>query len=274
MPTRPSTDANVQALAGLHLYHAQLSNSSMRVRLLLEEKRLTWTSHLLDATRQDNLTDSYLRINPTSLIPALVHDGVVVTESSDILYYLEEHFPDPRFAPAAERECAQMRAWVDLAASSHPTTLKPWQYHVTGTRTKRPQDMERYRKLQSDPDLVAFHQRSIDGFTDAEIADAVQRNHAILARMEAALRDAPWLVGGHYGLADIAWFPNVLLLDLLGFPTDAYPAVRRWLAAVRARPTARSAIGKSPLRLPGWLLRPIIRLRKALRPAPIGCSPR
>ncbi len=143
MPTRTSTHAEVQSLQGLHLYHAQLSNSSMRVRLLLEEKGLAWTSHLLDATRQDNLTDSYLRINPTSLIPALVHDGVVVTESSDVLYYLEEHFPEPRLAPTDEGDRAEMRAWVDLAASSHPTTLKPWQYHVTGTRTKRPEDMER-----------------------------------------------------------------------------------------------------------------------------------
>jgi glutathione S-transferase len=265
MPTLTSTDAEVQALDGLHLYHAQVSNSSMRVRLLLEEKGLAWTSHLLDATRQDNLTDAYLRINPTSLIPALVDTGVVVTESSDILYYLEERFPHPPLAPAEERERAEMREWVDLAASSHPTTLKPWQYHVTGTRTKRPEDMERYRQLQPDRALVAFHQRSLDGFSHAEIADAVQRNHAILARMEGVLKESAWLVGGHYGLADIAWFPNVLLLDLLGFPTGGYPAVLRWLAAVRSRPTARSAIGRSPLRLPGWLLRPIVRLRKTFR---------
>jgi glutathione S-transferase len=265
MPTRRSTDAEIQALDGLHLYHAKLSNSSMRVRLLLEEKGLDWTSHMLDATKQDNLTDSYLRINPTSLIPALVHDGLVVTESSDILYYLEEQFPNPRLAPADESERVEMRRWVDLAASSHPTTLKPWQYYVTGTRTKRPENMERYRKIQSDPDLVAFHQRSIDGFSDEDIADAVRRNHEILARMEAALEEGPWLVGDNYGLADIAWFPNVLLLDLLGFPTGEYDAVRRWLATVRFRPSARNAIGTSPLRLPGWLLRPIIRIRKALK---------
>ena len=58
---------------------------------------------------------------------------------------------------------------------------------------------------------------------------------------------------------------NVLLLDLLGFPTGDYPAVRRWLTAIHSRPTARGAIGSSALRLPGWLLRPIIRIRKALR---------
>lgn len=265
MPTRASTDAEVCAMRGLHLYHAQVSNSSMRVRLLLAEKAIAWTSHLLDATRQDNLTDSYLRINPTSLIPALVDDGVVVTESNDILYHLEARFPQPRFTPVEARADAEMRGWVDLAASSHPTTLKPWQYHVTGVRTKRPEDMERYRKLQSDPEMVAFHQRSLEGFSAEEIADAVRRNHEVLTRMEAVLRASPWLVGGEYGLADMAWFPNVLLLDLLGFPTGDYPSVRRWLAVVRSRPAARDAIGRSPLRLPGGLLRVIVRLRRALR---------
>lgn len=265
MPTRKSTDAEVAALTGLHLYHAKLSNSSMRVRLMLEEKGLAWTGHLLDATRQDNLSERYLRINPTSLIPSLVHDGVVVTESSDILYYLEEHFPKPSLRPAADAEWAQVREWVDLAASSHATTLKPWQYHVTGVRTKRPEDMARYRQIQADPDLVAFHQRSLDGFSKEEVSAAVQRNHAILTRMEAALSDAPWLVGGQYGLADIAWFPNVLLLDLLGFPTRGYGGVRRWLATIRGRAAARRAIGVSPLRLPGGLLRLLIRARKAAR---------
>lgn len=265
MPRRQSDHPEVQALTGLHLYHARVSNSSMRIRLLLAEKRLAWTSHLLDATKQDNLAESYLRINPTSLIPSLVHDGLVVTESSDILYHLEERFPEPRFTPSAPEEEEAMRAWVDLAASSHPTTLKPWQYHVTGVRTKRPEDMARYREIQRDPELVAFHQRSIDGFSQAEIADAVKRNHAILAKMEDALAAGPWLVGSAYSLADVAWFPNVLLLDLLGFPLGAYPAVRRWLATIRARPTARSAIGRSPLQLPGFLLRPLLRARRALR---------
>ena len=37
LPTRTNTDPSVHALTGLHRYHATLSNSSMRVRLLLEE---------------------------------------------------------------------------------------------------------------------------------------------------------------------------------------------------------------------------------------------
>ena len=225
MPTRTPTDPDIQALTGLHLYHAKLSNSSMRVRLLLEEKGLAWTSHLLDASRQDNLSESYLRINPTSLIPSLARPG----------------------------------------GEQPATTLKPWMYAVTGTRTKRPEDMERYRQLQSDSDLVAFHQRSLDGFSDEEVADAVQRNHAILERMEATLQDAPWLVGSRYSLADIAWFPNVLVLHLLGFPMERYPAVRRWLDAIQRRPACGARVRQGVFRLPGWAVRLAVSLRKNLR---------
>ena len=52
MPTRRSTDAEVLALDGLHLYHAKLSNSSMRVRLLLEEKGLEFSEAELQENRE------------------------------------------------------------------------------------------------------------------------------------------------------------------------------------------------------------------------------
>jgi len=265
MPTHTSTDPDILALTGLHLFHATLSNSSMRVRLLLEEKGLEWTSHVLDASRQDNLSEAYLRINPTSLIPSLVHDGRVVTETNDILYHIDALSPDPRLAPDAGPDQDAMRAWVDRAASSHPTTLKPWMYAVTGAKTKRPEDMARYRQIQSDAALVAFHQRSLDGFSEEEVADAVRRNHAILQEMEDALQKTPWLVGDRYTLADVAWFPNVLILHLLGFPTAPYPAVRQWLEAIQRRPACGPRVRQGVFRLPRWAVRLAVGLRKTLR---------
>ncbi|HCQ65320.1 MAG TPA: glutathione S-transferase family protein, partial [Rhodobacteraceae bacterium] len=41
----------------LHIYHAGISNGSMRVRLLAEEKGLDWISHATDLSRQENLED-------------------------------------------------------------------------------------------------------------------------------------------------------------------------------------------------------------------------
>ena len=48
------TPANksVTELKGLHLFHADISNCSMRVRMTLAEKSLPWTSHHLDLRKK------------------------------------------------------------------------------------------------------------------------------------------------------------------------------------------------------------------------------
>ncbi|MGB5446484.1 MAG: glutathione S-transferase N-terminal domain-containing protein, partial [Psychromonas sp.] len=37
------TNKTVESFKGLHLYHTEFSNCSMRVRIALEEKGLDWT---------------------------------------------------------------------------------------------------------------------------------------------------------------------------------------------------------------------------------------
>ena len=57
MPVCQPADPAITSLKGLHIYHAGISNGSMRVRLLPEEKGLDWTSHAIDLSRQENLED-------------------------------------------------------------------------------------------------------------------------------------------------------------------------------------------------------------------------
>jgi hypothetical protein len=89
------TNNSVTELTGLHLYHADMSNCSMRVRMVLKEKNLPWTSHHLDLRKKEAVTPEYFGIHPQGLVPTLVHDGVVHIESNDIIEYLDATFPDP-----------------------------------------------------------------------------------------------------------------------------------------------------------------------------------
>ena len=73
------TNRSVLAFDGLHLYHANRSNCSGRVRLLLEEKQLPWKSHHIDLAKKENVSEEYFGINPKGVVPTLVHDGTVVT---------------------------------------------------------------------------------------------------------------------------------------------------------------------------------------------------
>jgi glutathione S-transferase len=93
MPIINSSSSDTRNLKGLHLYHFSMSNCSQKARFCLEEKRLHWTSHPVDLVNNQHLTPEFVAINPKGLVPVLVHDGVVVTESSDIVDTSTSTFP-------------------------------------------------------------------------------------------------------------------------------------------------------------------------------------
>ncbi len=71
----------------------------MRFRITAEEKNLDWNSRIINLEKQENLEDWYLKINRKGLVPAIIDDGVIVTESDDIMLYLEEKYTKPRLLP-------------------------------------------------------------------------------------------------------------------------------------------------------------------------------
>jgi glutathione S-transferase len=82
----------------LELYHNINSVCAQKVRIALKEKGQEAKEHLL--TLQGDQNDpAYLKLNPNGVVPTLVHDGNVIVESSLILYYIDEAFPDPPLMP-------------------------------------------------------------------------------------------------------------------------------------------------------------------------------
>ena len=64
----------------VELYHFWSSVCSVRCRMALEEKGVSWTSRYIDLFRFDQLQPEYLAINPDGLVPTLVHNGVAIHE--------------------------------------------------------------------------------------------------------------------------------------------------------------------------------------------------
>jgi glutathione S-transferase len=114
MPIINSSSSDARNFKGLHLYHLSMSNCSQKARFCLEEKRLEWTSHPVDLVNNQHLTPEFVAINPKGLVPVLVHDGVVVTESSDIIDYVDQHFPNPPLRPSDPAERERMYRWLEL----------------------------------------------------------------------------------------------------------------------------------------------------------------
>ena len=84
----------------LELYHNINSVCAQKVRIALKEKGRDAQEHVL-TLRGDQNEPAYLKLNPSGVVPTLVHDGVPIVESSLILYYIDEIFPDPPLMPQA-----------------------------------------------------------------------------------------------------------------------------------------------------------------------------
>ena len=97
----------------LELYHNINSVCAQKVRIALKEKGQEATEHLL-TLRGDQNEPAYLKLNPSGVVPTLVHDGRPVVESSLILYYLDEVFPEPPLMPKAPLPRLRVRMYNKL----------------------------------------------------------------------------------------------------------------------------------------------------------------
>jgi glutathione S-transferase len=231
----------------LELYHTANSVCAQKVRIQLEEKGLPWTSRLM-TLRGDQFDPAYLKLNPNAVVPTLVHDGFPVIESSVILYYLEECFPEPSLMPAAPKARMTVRLFNKLIDESvhnactiltFATALRP--------RFLRMKAAARERYLQSAPSRQrAEYKRDViaHGLDSKHVGGAIRIHEQLIAAVERSLARDRYLVGPELSLADIAVVPYVLRLDLLGLSGMWHGAegVQGWYARVRARPAVQRAI--------------------------------
>jgi RNA polymerase-associated protein len=178
----------------LTLYDAPRCPYCARARIALAEKGLEY--EVLEVDLSDRPQWIYEK-NPTGRVPVIEEDAWILPESSVILEYLEERYPEPPLLPPDPADRALARVWI----FRHDDFTKP------------------YYALR----------REEDG--------AAEKFDEQLAKLEDALSRQTWLTGAEYGLTDIAYVPWVLRArDMLGVSLDRFPAVLDWLGRLEERP--------------------------------------
>ena len=84
------------------------------VRWMLEESGADYRTERVDYASTMKAAP-YLAINPMGKVPAIVHNGKIVTECAAICAYLADAFPDAGLAPA-DAERADYYRWLFFAA--------------------------------------------------------------------------------------------------------------------------------------------------------------
>jgi glutathione S-transferase len=82
----------------LEFFHAPNSRSA-GTRFLLEELGVSYELVVLDLKAGTQRQAGYLTVNPLGKVPAIRHDGQVVTEQGAIFLYLADAFPAAKLAP-------------------------------------------------------------------------------------------------------------------------------------------------------------------------------
>lgn len=221
------------------------------MRLQLEEKKIPWRAQHVDLLRGEHLKPQYLRLNPRGLVPALVHDEAVVIESTVILEYIEDVFPEPALRPSAPALRAQMRVWQKLPDDGLHAACGTISFAAAFAQQLAKgvdgDDLERRLSKMPDPER-ADRQRTLirEGFNAPILRQAVGVYERALDEMNLALEksDAPYLVGAQFTLAEVALVPYMERLHRLGFGglwEHARPRVTSWFARLRERSSFKAA---------------------------------
>ena len=215
------------------LYHNAASTCSQKVRIALAEKGLDYESRDVDLIGGGQHDPEYVKLNPGHVVPTLVHDGGVYTESTLINEYLDDAFPESPLRPADAAGLHAMRLWTKRIDELHPSA---------GISAEEIEAM-----LAEIPDSTRRAQRRSvieHGVRSPEVKGAIAAFEGVLDVMQADLASRTWLAGDAFSQADAAALPYVLRLDHLAMTplVEARPRVADWYARVQARKSFAVAI--------------------------------
>lgn len=197
-----STDAE------LCLHHAAPSRSST-VLWMLEELGEPYRLEVLDLKKNEQLLPAYLAINPMGKVPALEHDGQVITEVGAICFYLADAFPRARLAPAIGDPLrgAYVRWMFYQGNCLEPAVID--------------------RALKREPGT-----RGMSPYGDyATVVDVVAR----------AVADGPWFLGDRFTALDV-YFGSAIRWTMQFGLLPERPEFTAYVARLQERPALRRAM--------------------------------
>ena len=198
------------------------SSAAYRVRIALNIKGLT-VSHLPHHLRKGEQRDpEYLVLNPQGLVPTLINDGAVLTQSLAIIEWLDENYPAPRLLPADSLKRAHVRAFsMAIACDIHPVqNLKV---------------LARLRQL---------------GLREDQVTEwAAWINHDGLAACEKSIahESGPFCFGSTPTMADLCLIPQLANARRFGVELSVFP---RLLEAESASKQIKAFADAAPERQP------------------------
>ncbi|MGH8033154.1 MAG: glutathione S-transferase C-terminal domain-containing protein [Luteimonas sp.] len=205
----------------IDLYYWPTPNGH-KITLFLEEAGLDYAITPVDIGKGAQFEPDFLAISPNNKMPAIVDHApagggraISVFESGAILLYLAEK--TGRFLPGDVRGCKSVLEWLF------------WQVGGQGPMTGQYGHFNVYA-----PDKIAY---AIDRYTNEA--------KRLLGVLDTQLAGRAFITGDDYSIADMAIYPWIDPYTAAPIDLTPYPQLRRWHAAVAARPATPRAYART-----------------------------
>ncbi len=191
-------------------YHSPNTRSSGTL-LLFEELGAPYELKLLNMKAGEHRQPPYLAINPMGKVPAIEHDGAIVTEQVAILIYLANLFPEAGLAPLPNDPLrgTYLRWLVFYAACFEPAVV------------------DQARKIEAGPASMLPY-----GSYDT-----------MLGTLISQLAKGPWLLGERFTAADVIWGSGLGWTTMFKLVPEL-PEIKAYLTRFQARPAFLRARAK------------------------------
>jgi len=236
----------------IELYHFEPNGESLKLLIVLKEKAIAFESRYVDLLDLEHHGDAFREAAGGGRVPLLVQGGEAMDDSQLALEYLAEAF-EPRLAPGDPAGWYDVQAWtaqLDQALSAavrligwHTVTLPAMaaerrrDFLARAADLPKPQAQAGWDRVTSDAEA-----------SEDQLALAGDKITGMIDRIEEALEETGWLVGGAYSVVDISAYALVhtlprLLPDLVN--GENTPRTMLWLEHIEARPAVQAALAMS-----------------------------
>ena len=209
----------------MKLYDCATAPSPRRVRIFLAEKGISVPTVQVDLRNNEQLSPAFRAINPDCTVPVLVlDDGTAINDAVAICVYFEETNPaPPLFGSTPAERAATIAANRAIERDGFYAVMEAFRNATPGLRGRALPGPYDYEQI---PALAERGRARIGHFYRA---------------MDARLAAQEFVAGARYSIADISC---LVMVDFaawvkLKIPEDC-AQLRRWHAAVSARPSARA----------------------------------
>jgi glutathione S-transferase len=203
----------------MKLYDSKMAPNPRRTRIFLAEKGITVPTEQVDMMTMAHKTPEYTAINPLQRMPALVlDDGTVIAESIAICRYFEALQPEPPLFGVGAKEVAVIEMWKRRCEINFFANVAAVFRHLH-------------------PAMKELEVPQVPAYAEAMRPRAVW----FLEFLNRELSGREFVAGDRFSVADIT---TLCAVDFMKPSRIVMPEgldhLKRWHAAVSARPSARA----------------------------------